>query len=204
MSSSLFAAETAMTDRVILNADEMRRALSRMAHEIVEQNGGVDDLVLVGLRTRGVPLAERIQRAIAAFEHAEVPCGKLDVTLYRDDLFAGRIFDLHETAMPSDVSGTTVVVVDDVLYTGRTIRAALDAVMDFGRPRAIEVAVLVDRGHRELPIRANFVGKNVPTARDELVAVHVQEIDGRDEVVIWHPDGSEGANRPLVADRFLR
>ncbi len=173
-----------MPDRVILNADEMRRALARMAHEIVEQNGGVDALVLVGLCTRGAPLAHRMQRAIATFERAEVPCGQLDITLYRDDLFSGRPLELHQTSLPIDITATNVVLVDDVLYTGRTIRAALDAVMDFGRPRSIEVAVLVDRGHRELPIRADFVGKNVPTSSDEDVEVRVAEIDGRDEVVI--------------------
>jgi pyrimidine operon attenuation protein/uracil phosphoribosyltransferase len=153
--------------------------------------------VLIGLCTRGVPIAQRVQRAIAAFEDTDVPCGQLDVTLYRDDLLGGRIFDLHETAMPKDVNGATVVLFDDVLFTGRTVRAALDAVMDFGRPRVIEVAVLVDRGHRELPIRANYVGKNVPTGRDELVAVHVVEIDGRDEVVIRRPDELDRA-RPAL------
>jgi len=155
-----------------------------MSHEIVEQNGGVQSLVLVGLCTRGVPLAQRIQRAITTFEPAGVPCGQLDITLYRDDLFDGRVLELHETELPTDISGASVVLVDDVLFTGRTIRAALDAVMDYGRPKSIELAVLVDRGHRELPIRANFVGKNVPTARDENVEVRVSEIDGCDEVVI--------------------
>ena len=193
-----------MNERVILNADEMRRAISRMAHEIVEQNGGVDGLILIGLCTRGVPIAQRVQHAITAFEDAEVPCGQLDVTLYRDDLFGGRVFDLHETAMPKDVNGATVVLVDDVLYTGRTIRAALDAVMDFGRPRGIEVAVLVDRGHRELPIRANYVGKNVPTGRDELVAVHVLEIDGSDEVIIRRPDELEASTEALTSERLAR
>lgn len=173
-----------MEDRLVLHADEIRRALSRMAHEIVEHNGGTRGLVLVGLCTRGVPLARRIQRAIAAFEQADVPCGQLDITLYRDDLFTGRIIELQQTALPADITGANVVLVDDVLYTGRTIRAALDAVMDYGRPRSIELAVLVDRGHRELPIRANFVGKNVPTSYSDLVAVRVAEIDGRDEVVI--------------------
>ena len=181
-----------MIDRTILNADEMRRAIWRMAHEIVEQNGGVADLVLVGLCTRGVPLAQRIQQAIESFEGAAVACGELDVTMYRDDLLGGRIFELHATAMPVGVNDATVVLVDDVLYTGRTIRAALDAVMDFGRPRRIELAVLVDRGHRELPIRANYVGKNLPTARDEIVAVRVTEIDGEDEVIIQRPERSSG------------
>ena len=176
-----------MESRVVLNADDMRRALSRMAHEVVEHNGGVDGLVLVGLQTRGVPIARRIQQAIASFERATVPCGQLDITLYRDDLFTGRVLELQETALPTDITGANVVLVDDVLYTGRTIRAALDAVMDHGRPRSIELAVLIDRGHRELPIRANFVGKNVPTAYDESVEVHVNEIDGCDEVVITSP-----------------
>jgi pyrimidine operon attenuation protein/uracil phosphoribosyltransferase len=176
--------EQAVLVKVILNADEMRRALTRMAHEIVEQNGGVDHLILVGLRTRGAPLARRLQSAIATFEGVDVPCGQLDITLYRDDLFSGRTMELHETSIPTDITATNVVLVDDVLYTGRTIRAALDAVMDHGRPRSIEVAVLVDRGHRELPIRADFVGKNLPTSREEDVEVRVVEIDGRDEVVI--------------------
>jgi pyrimidine operon attenuation protein/uracil phosphoribosyltransferase len=175
---------TTTLGRVILNADEMRRALTRMAHEIVEQNGGVDGLVLVGLTTRGAPLARRIQQSIAAFEGAQVPCGYLDITLYRDDLFSGRSKEIHGTSIPTDITATNVVLVDDVLYTGRTIRAALDAVMDYGRPRSIEAAVLVDRGHRELPIRADFVGKNLPTSRDEDVEVRVVEVDGRDEVVI--------------------
>ena len=173
-----------MAGRVILTADEMRRAISRMAHEIVEQNGGAGGLAIVGLCTRGVPIAQRIQQAIESFEGADVPCGQLDVTLYRDDLFDGRILELHETSLPFDVNDAKVVVVDDVLFTGRTIRAAMDAVMDFGRPRAIELAVLIDRGHRELPIRANYVGKNVPTSNDEEVDVRLAETDGLDEVVI--------------------
>jgi pyrimidine operon attenuation protein/uracil phosphoribosyltransferase len=177
-----------MQDKVVLTADDMRRALSRMAHEIVEHNGGVDGLVLVGLCTRGVPLAWRIQRTIASFEAADVPCGQLDITLYRDDLFSGRVLELHETALPADITSANVVLVDDVLYTGRTIRAALDAVMDHGRPRSIELAVLIDRGHRELPIRANFVGKNIPTSREELVEVRVAEIDGSDEVIVRTED----------------
>lgn len=179
-----------MVSRVVLTAPDMRRAISRMAHEIVEHNGGVEGLVLVGLQTRGVPLAHRLQQAVESFEHARVPCGELDITLYRDDLFTGRVLELQQTSFPTDITGASVVLVDDVLFTGRTIRAALDAVMDHGRPRSIELAVLVDRGHRELPIRANFVGKNVPTAYDESVEVRVVEIDGRDEVVI-QPGGTE-------------
>ena len=177
-----------MSTRVILNADEMRRALNRMAHEIVEQNGGVERLILLGLRSRGVPLAHRIREAIERFEQAQVPCGELDITLYRDDLLSGGVRPVQESFLPTDVTDMTVVLVDDVLYTGRTIRAALDAVMDYGRPRAIELAVLVDRGHRELPIRANYVGKNVPSSRDEQVSVRVKEIDDEDEVVIGRGD----------------
>lgn len=173
-----------MADRVILNADQMRRALTRMAHEIVERNAGVDGLLLVGLCTRGVPLSRRIQRAITQFEAVEVPFGQLDTTLYRDDLFSGRPLELRESTLPVDITDANLVLVDDVLFTGRTIRAALDAVMDYGRPRSIALAVLIDRGHRELPIRPDFVGKNVPTSRDEVVEVRVSEVDGCDEVVI--------------------
>ena len=173
-----------MNGRVIMSADDMRRALTRMSHEIIEQNGGVEGLVLVGLRTRGVPLAIRIQQSIADFEQFSVPCGQLDITLYRDDLFRGQVVELHETLLPANVSGAHVVVVDDVLYTGRTIRAALDALMDFGRPRSISLAVLVDRGHRELPIRADFVGKNIPTSEEETVQVRFIETDGNEEVVV--------------------
>lgn len=173
-----------MADRVIVDADQMRRALTRMAHEMVERNAGVEGLLLVGLCTRGVPLSVRIQRAISQFETVEVPCGQLDTTLYRDDIFSGRPLELHESALPGDITDANLVLVDDVLFTGRTIRAALDAVMDYGRPRSIALAVLIDRGHRELPIRPDFVGKNVPTSRDEVVEVRVAEIDGRDEVVI--------------------
>ena len=171
----------------LMTADDTRRALTRMAHEIVERNAGCSDLVLVGIRTRGVPLAHRIARLIRDFEGVSVPVGELDVTLYRDDL-AGRVkAPSGPTALPMDVRGRVVVLVDDVLFTGRTIRAAMDALVDFGRPRAIQLLVLIDRGHRELPIRADFVGKNVPTARGELVQVRVKEVDGRDEVVLRKP-----------------
>jgi pyrimidine operon attenuation protein / uracil phosphoribosyltransferase len=173
-----------MSDHVILDAEQMRRAISRMAHEIVERNSGTRGLVLVGLCTRGVPLAERIRQAIASIEGVYVPCGQLDVTLYRDDLFSGRVLEIHETVLPTNITDANIVLVDDVLYTGRTIRAAMDAVMDYGRARSIELAVLVDRGHRELPIRADYVGKNVPTSGHEVVEVRVAETDGCDEVVI--------------------
>lgn len=177
-------------ERLIVPSDQMRRMLVRMAHEIVEANGGTDDLVVVGICTRGVPLARRIQAAIQEFEGISVPLGELDVTLYRDDIFSGRSLEVRRTALPMDINGTHVMLVDDVLYTGRTVRAALDALMDYGRPRSIGLAVLVDRGHRELPIRPDHVGKNVPSSADEQVLVRVAETDGRDEVVIVRSDGS--------------
>ena len=173
----------------LMSADDVRRALGRMAHEVVERNGGIQDVVLVGIRTRGVPLARRIAGQIGAFEVAAPPVGELDVTLYRDDLARRVKMPSGPTALPMDVAGRVVVLVDDVLYTGRTARAAMDALVDFGRPRAIQLLVLVDRGHRELPIRADFVGKNVPTARAETVEVHLEEVDGHDEVVLRKPTG---------------
>ena len=170
--------------RPILSADEIRRALSRIAHEILERNGGADEVILVGLHTRGVPLARRLAAWIEEFEGAAPPMGALDVGLYRDD-FSGSVRPfMRPTDIPDSVEGRLVVLVDDVLFTGRTIRAALDALTDLGRPRQIQLAVLIDRGHRELPIRPDFVGKNVPTSLDEEVRVRVEEIDGVDEVVI--------------------
>lgn len=168
----------------VMDASDIRRGLSRLAHEIVEKNKGTEDLVLVGIRTRGAPLAERIAEAIASFEGAHVPSGALDVTLYRDDVALRGPRSLEATTVPADIDGRVVVLVDDVLYTGRTVRAAFDAVLDLGRPRAVRLAVLVDRGHRELPIRADFVGKNLPTAAEEVVKVHLEEIDGSDAVLI--------------------
>src|ERR687886_1743883 len=168
----------------LLSADDIRRAVARLAHEVVERNQGVDDLVLVGLRTRGVPLARRVQQRIPEFEGVDVPLGELDITLYRDDVHQRAPRTLSPTSIPVDISDKTVVLVDDVLYTGRTVRAALDALIDLGRPRAIQLVCLVDRGHRELPIRPDYVGKNVPTGQGEKVAVRLEEIDGVDEVVL--------------------
>lgn len=178
-----------MPEKVILTAQDIRRALVRIAHEIVERNHGCQDLVLVGMLTRGAPLARRIAASIAEFEGQEVPVGILDIGLYRDDVPLHRLPTLRHTSIPHDITGQRVVLVDDVLYTGRSIRAALDALMDFGRPQLVQLAVLVDRGHRELPLRADYVGKNVPTSRDEEVAVKLTEVDGQDEVSIVQQEG---------------
>lgn len=170
---------------VIMDAAAMRRAITRISHEIIERNKGVENIVLVGIRTRGVPLAERLAESIERIEGVKVPVGMLDITLYRDDLSTLAYNPIvHGTEMDIDLNGKVVVLVDDVLYTGRTIRSALDAVIDMGRPRAIQLAVMIDRGHRELPIRADFAGKNVPTSHKEAVAVCLAEQDGADEVVI--------------------
>lgn len=169
----------------ILDNEGIRRSLTRIAHEIIEHNKGVSNLVLVGIRRRGVPLAERLAKLIKEIEGHGVPVGILDITLYRDDLSTLAYQPLvRSTEIPFPISGKIVVLVDDVIYTGRTIRAALDALIDLGRPKAIQLAVLVDRGHRELPIRADYVGKNVPTSHKEEVSVRLHEIDGEERVVI--------------------
>ena len=174
-----------MTGRQIMTADEIRRATVRISHEIVEKQAGTAGLALVGIQRRGVPLAHRIADAIAEHEGVVLPVGALDITFYRDDLSLVAQQPLVKgTDLPFDLNGATVVLVDDVLYTGRTIRAAMDALVDFGRPQAIRLAVLIDRGHRELPIRADHVGKNVPTSREEIVRVHLTETDGEDGVDI--------------------
>jgi pyrimidine operon attenuation protein/uracil phosphoribosyltransferase len=174
-----------MPESVVMSADEVRRAVARIAHEIVEQNRGCQDLILVGMRTRGVPLAQRIAQAIGEFEGENVPVGALDIGLYRDDLPArGTGVELRPSELPQDIAGKRVVLVDDVLYTGRSIRAALDALIDYGRPQRIQLAVLVDRGHRELPIRPDYVGKNIPTPRDAEVAVQLSETDRVDQVLV--------------------
>ncbi len=180
-----------MDARQIMTADEIRRAIVRVSHEVVERQAGTEGLVLVGIQRRGVPLARRIAAAIEEHEGVALPVGALDITFYRDDLsLVAQQPVVKGTAIPVDLNDRTVVLVDDVLYTGRTIRAAMDALVDFGRPRAIRLAVLVDRGHRELPIRADHVGKNVPTSRDELVKVHLTETDGEDAVHIERREGA--------------
>ncbi len=180
-----------MRDSVIMSPDDIRRAVTRIAHEIVEHNRGTRDLVFVGMLTRGVPLAHRIAQAIADFEPEAIPVGSLDVGLYRDDLGSrGANVQIQPSDLP-EVSGKCVVLVDDVLYTGRTVRAALDALIDYGRPRRIQLAVLVDRGHRELPIRADFVGKNIPTSRADDVQVRLDETDGEEYVRVAALEASE-------------
>ncbi|MEX2457430.1 MAG: bifunctional pyr operon transcriptional regulator/uracil phosphoribosyltransferase PyrR [Actinomycetota bacterium] len=167
----------------LMDQAEVRRAVTRIAHEVIERNKGSAEVVLVGIAARGDDLARRLATEIERIEGHEVPVGTLDITFYRDDIgMRAEAPEVHETRIGFDVTGKTVVVVDDVLFTGRTIRAALDALVDFGRPRAIQLAVLVDRGHRELPIRADYVGKNVPTRADERVRVHTTETDGEDAV----------------------
>jgi pyrimidine operon attenuation protein/uracil phosphoribosyltransferase len=171
----------------VMDADRMARALTRMAHEILERNRGLDEIALVGIRTRGVPLARRISRSLHDINGDDVPTGALDITLYRDDLMRHPVGPqplVRRTEIPFSIDDRKILLVDDVLYTGRTIRAALDALIDFGRPQAIQLVVLVDRGHRELPIKADYVGKNLPTSLKQSVQVHLQEIDGKDEVLI--------------------
>ncbi|CCY04686.1 bifunctional protein PyrR [Faecalibacterium sp. CAG:1138] len=171
----------------IMNEEAVYRALRRISHEIVERCGGVNNLVLVGIKSRGIPLAEKLKQLIFAFESVDVPLGQLDISLYRDDLT--EIADLptvKKTDIGVDVKGKTVVLVDDVLFTGRTVRAAIDAVFDQGRPEAIQLAVLVDRGHRELPIRADYVGKNIPTARTEMVKVNLPPYDEDVSVALYN------------------
>lgn len=188
-----------MTGRRIMTADEVRRATVRLSHEIVEKQAGTEGLLLVGIQRRGVPLAHRIAAAIADNEGVEVPVGALDITFYRDDLsLIAQQPVVKGTDLPRGIDGMTVILVDDVLYTGRTIRAAMDALVDFGRPRAIRLAVLVDRGHRELPIRADHVGKNVPTSREELVRVHLEETDGEDGVEIERVVDAPVAAEPVA------
>lgn len=173
-----------MSTRSILQPSDVTRALTRIAHEILEGNRGADDLVILGIPTRGVLLAQRIAANLAEIDGATVPVGSLDVTMYRDDLFEQPTREPSPTSVPVDIDGKTVILVDDVLYSGRTVRAALDALTDFGRPDIVRLAVLIDRGHRELPIRADYVGKNLPSSHNERVNVNLVEVDGIDGVDI--------------------
>ena len=171
----------------VMDADRMSRALTRIAHEILERNRGLDEIALVGIRTRGVPIAKRLARALKEINGDEVPTGALDITLYRDDLMRNPVGPqpvVRRTEIPFSIDDRKILLVDDVLYTGRTIRAALDALIDFGRPKMIQLIVLVDRGHRELPIKADYIGKSLPTSPDESVQVRLQETDGVDEVLL--------------------
>jgi len=179
----------AIQERIVMDAQAVERALTRVAHEILEGNKRTEGLALIGIRSRGVHLAERLRAKIGAIESVEIPTGIIDITLYRDDLSrSSQQPEVRGTNIAFAVDDKRVVLVDDVLYTGRTIRAALDALIDFGRPRNVQLMVLVDRGHRELPIRADYVGKNLPTAANESVQVRLMESDGRDEVVIAHAE----------------
>ena len=175
----------------VLDEAALDRALTRIAHEILEKNDGAKDLAFVGLRTRGITLAQRLAEKIARIDGATVPVGTLDITLYRDDLDLRGTPVIRGTEIPFSIKNKTVVLVDDVLFTGRTIRAALDALIDLGRPRMIQLATLIDRGHRELPIRPDYIGKNLPTSRRETVAVRLKEHDGEDRVVIEEPEDSQ-------------
>jgi pyrimidine operon attenuation protein/uracil phosphoribosyltransferase len=182
----------------VFDAGDLRRAHTRIAHEIVERNRGADDVVLVGLYTRGVAIAHRLAAAIAEFENVEVPVGALDVAFFRDDIALRPVTPAGPTEIPVDVTGRTIVLVDDVLFTGRTVRAALDALTELGRPQYVQLAVLVDRGHRELPIRPDYVGKNLPTSLDEDVRVRLTETDdgAEDGVELWGPAaGADGGGR---------
>lgn len=189
-----------MAKKTIMTRDDIRRTLARIAHEIIEQNRSLDHLILVGMRTRGVPLAKRLAANIEKFENMDVPVGALDFSLYRDDISSlDKQPVVQHTDIPDNIDGKSIVLVDDVLYTGRSTRAAMDALIDFGRPRQIQLAVLIDRGHREMPIRPDYIGKNIPSARHEEIQVHLVETDGADEVAIvsHESDASENSLQPV-------
>ena len=173
-----------MPKKEVVDAVTMKRALTRISYEIIERNKGIQDIVLVGIKTRGIYIAQRLAERLKQLEDIDVPVGELDITLYRDDVKDMEEPELHSSDVPVSIEGKEVILVDDVLYTGRTIRAAMDAVMDLGRPRKISLAVLVDRGHRELPIRADYVGKNIPTSKTEEIIVEMEERDGADRIMI--------------------
>lgn len=173
-----------MSIKEVVDSVTMKRALTRITYEIIERNRGIEDLVLIGIKTRGIYIAQRIAERLKQLENVDVPVGELDITLYRDDKKSDEDPEIHSSKIEANLDGKEVILIDDVLFTGRTIRAALDAIMDHGRPRRISLAVLVDRGHRELPIRADFVGKNIPTALSEEIVVEMEEFDGIDRILI--------------------
>jgi pyrimidine operon attenuation protein / uracil phosphoribosyltransferase len=178
-----------MPEKILMTAEDIRRTLARIAHEIIERNKSTEHLILVGLRTRGVPLAKRLADNILRYENSKLTVGALDFSSYRDDLNPAEARKaLQHTDIPSDINDKSVVLVDDVIFTGRSIRAAMDALVDLGRPNSIQLAVLIDRGHREMPIRPDYIGKNIPSARHEAIQVRLTETDGRDEVVIFNPN----------------
>jgi len=195
-----------MPAKIVMTAEDIRRTLARIAHEIIERNKVTDHLILVGIHTRGVPLAGRLAANIESFENSKLVVGALDFSLYRDDLPASEAKSIvHKTNIPADIDGKSIVLVDDVLYTGRSIRAAMDALIDLGRPHSIQLAVLIDRGHREMPIRADYVGKNIPSARHEDIQVRLVETDGIDEVAIISPTNNKPArSEPRELDQFQR
>jgi len=181
-----------MPEKILLNSSDIERVLVRIAHEIVEHNKGAKNIAFVGIKTRGVPLAQRLAKIIQGMEQVDIPVGSLDITLYRDDVSSLSFKHVvQQTYVPFDITNKQVILVDDVFYTGRSIRAALDALIDLGRPETIQLAVLIDRGHRELPIRADFVGKNIPTARTEEIKVYVSEVDAVDKVVVLKQEGGK-------------
>ena len=187
-----------MPAKIVMTVEDIRRTLARIAHEIIESNKTMDHLILVGLHTRGVPLARRLAENIERYEKSKLTVGALDFSLYRDDLDPSEAnTSVQRTNIPSDINGKSVVLVDDVLYTGRSIRAAMDALIDLGRPRSIQLAVLIDRGHREMPIRADYVGKNIPSARHEDIQVRLVETDGVDEVAIVSQANNKTSNSQM-------
>ena len=189
-----------MYSKILMSKEQMRRALIRISHEILERNQGVDDMMLVGVHTRGVPIAKRVQTIIQGFEGKNVPVGALDFRFYRDDLKDTQSIGESQTLIPFDITDKNIVLVDDVLFTGRSIRAAMEALIDIGRPKSIQLAVLVDRGHRQLPLRADYVGKNIPTSLKERVDVLLSEIDGDDSVVLKESDIGSNKTRTKVQD----
>ena len=193
-----------MTKKVVMSAEDISRSLARIAHEIIERNRTTEHLVLIGMRTRGVPLAKRLVASMKDFEGLKIPVGALDISLYRDDLsLLNRQPTVQRTDIPVSIDDKSVVLVDDVLYTGRSARAAMDALIDRGRPRSIQLAVLVDRGHRELPIRADYIGKNIPSSRHEEIQVHMVETDGMDGVFIVKNSQKAGSQRQ-IGERLVR